>query len=200
MRSCCPESGCRCNRRSVSIRRRDVDADGHRQSPPHVPQLGDAAARRPCAGRRSRADQHRLPLQHHGAGLLAQRRPRSLVRDLLATVHVAQRSADDHVGTGAGQPWAALHHPDPTGGVDRQGLLVRRAATTHTIDGDQRAVSLPIVSRTATSVRVRIPAQRAVIPAGPYMLFVNRSTSSGLVPSVSKPVMVLGADASCTDG
>jgi hypothetical protein len=32
------------------------------------------------------------------------------------------------------------------------------------------------------------------------MLFVNRSTSSGLVPSVSKPVMVLGADASCTDG
>jgi len=79
-------------------------------------------------------------------------------------------------------------------------LLVRRAATTHVIDGDQRAVSLPIVSRTATSVRVRMPAQRAVAPAGPYMLFVNRSTSSGLVPSVSKPVMVLGADASCSDG
>src|SRR5262249_33985644 len=79
-------------------------------------------------------------------------------------------------------------------------LLMRRAATTHVIDADQRAVSLPIVSRGTGSLRVRMPADSAVVPAGPYMLFIDRTTSSGIVPSVSKGVMVLGADASCSDG
>jgi hypothetical protein len=31
------------------------------------------------------------------------------------------------------------------------------------------------------------------------MLFLNRSTTSGFVPSVSKPVTVLGADPSCDE-
>ena len=45
------------------------------------------------------------------------------------------------------------------------------------IDADQRAVSLPIDRRTAdVRVRVRMPLpQRAVSPAGPYMLFVDRT-------------------------
>jgi hypothetical protein len=44
-----------------------------------------------------------------------------------------------------------------------------------------------------------MPDSPAVVPPGPYMLFVDRSTATGLVPSVSKGVMVLGADASCSD-
>lgn len=77
-------------------------------------------------------------------------------------------------------------------------LLIRKTAATHTIDGDQRAVSLRIVSRTSNSVRVAMPASSAVVPAGPYMLFVGRSTSSGIVPSTSKAVTVLGANATCS--
>jgi hypothetical protein len=49
-------------------------------------------------------------------------------------------------------------------------------------------------------VTVKLPSSSAVLPPGPYMLFVDRSTTSGLVPSVSRPVMVLGADASCAAG
>lgn len=78
-------------------------------------------------------------------------------------------------------------------------LLIRRTATTHLVDADQRAVSLPIVSRTGSSVKVKVPSSSAVVPAGLYMLFVNRNTSNGLVPSVSKPVTVLGADADCEE-
>jgi hypothetical protein len=77
--------------------------------------------------------------------------------------------------------------------------LMRRTAMTHLVDADQRAVSLPIVSRSLGSIRVRMPSSPAVAPAGPYMLFVDRATSSGLVPSVSRPVTVLGADAHCDD-
>ena len=79
-------------------------------------------------------------------------------------------------------------------------LLLRRTAVTHLVDGDQRAVSLRILSRTAGSVTVRMPSSAAVTPAGPYLLFVQRSTSSGKVPSVSKPVTVLGADPVCAGG
>ncbi len=76
-------------------------------------------------------------------------------------------------------------------------LLIRKTASTHLIDADQRAVSLPIVSRSIGQIRVRMPASRAVAPAGPYMLFVNRNTASGPVPSASRPITVLGADAEC---
>jgi hypothetical protein len=31
------------------------------------------------------------------------------------------------------------------------------------------------------------------------MLFLNRATSSGLVPSVARPVTVLGADPECNE-
>lgn len=85
----------------------------------------------------------------------------------------------------------------PQGNSISKVLLIRRTAMTHLIDGDQRAVSLRIVSRSSGSVQVRMPAAASVAPAGPYMLFLNRGTSSGLVPSVSKPITVLGADASC---
>jgi hypothetical protein len=78
-------------------------------------------------------------------------------------------------------------------------LLIRRTATTHLVDADQRAVSLPIVSRSSGSLKARLPQSSAVIPPGPYMLFVSRMTSNGRLPSLSKPLTVLGADASCLD-
>jgi hypothetical protein len=76
-------------------------------------------------------------------------------------------------------------------------LLVRRTAMTHLIDADQRAVSLAIVSRSGGAVRVKMPASSAVVPPGPYLLFLLRSTSSGHVPSIAKGVTVLGADGVC---
>ena len=64
-------------------------------------------------------------------------------------------------------------------------VLVRNTSITHLVDGDQRTVELPIVSRGKSSVKVAMPASRAVLPAGPYMLFVDRGSSSGLVPSTA---------------
>lgn len=87
----------------------------------------------------------------------------------------------------------------PQGSSITKVLLVRRTAMTHLIDADQRAVSLRIVSKSAQSVRVKLPESRAVVPAGPYLLFLDRSTSSGLVPSVARAVTVLGADPSCAN-
>ncbi len=71
-------------------------------------------------------------------------------------------------------------------------VLVRNPALTHIDDGDQRTVELPILRRDKTSVVVRGVPHGAVAPPGPYMLFVNKKTSSGLVPSVSKQVFVKG--------
>ncbi|HVE63715.1 MAG TPA: galactose oxidase-like domain-containing protein [Mycobacteriales bacterium] len=69
-------------------------------------------------------------------------------------------------------------------------VVVRNTALTHLVDADQRTVELPIVARTAKSVTVLAPPSSAVAPAGPYMLFANRESGSGLVPSVSRQVFV----------
>jgi hypothetical protein len=69
--------------------------------------------------------------------------------------------------------------------------LVRNPSTTHLVDGDQRTVDVPVVSRTADSVTVAIPGD-TVLPPGPYMLFVNRSTPKGEIPSVSRQVFLGG--------
>jgi len=69
--------------------------------------------------------------------------------------------------------------------------LVRNPSATHLVDGDQRTVDVPIVSRTTKSVTVAIPSN-TVLPPGPYMLFVNRGTASGEIPSVSRQVFVGG--------
>ena len=68
--------------------------------------------------------------------------------------------------------------------------MVRRTSLTHLVDGDQRNVVLPHTAN-GNSVRVQIPENAAVMPAGHYMLFVNRVASDGsgmVVPSVSAPV------------
>jgi hypothetical protein len=65
-------------------------------------------------------------------------------------------------------------------------MLVRNTAITHTVDGDQRTVELPIVSRTSGSLQVEVPGSAAVLPPGPYMLFVNKLTAKGLQPSAAR--------------
>lgn len=77
-------------------------------------------------------------------------------------------------------------------------VLVRRAAMTHIVDGDQRNVELLITSRNPGTLTVKMPATSAVAPPGYYMLFINKKSSAGLVPSVSKSLLVKGADLSCT--
>ncbi|HKN89991.1 MAG TPA: galactose oxidase-like domain-containing protein [Acidimicrobiia bacterium] len=69
--------------------------------------------------------------------------------------------------------------------------MVRNLSVTHLVDGDQRTVDVPVVSRTADSVTVRVPGN-TVLPPGPYMLFVNRSTPQGEIPSVSRQVFLGG--------
>jgi hypothetical protein len=70
-------------------------------------------------------------------------------------------------------------------------VLVRNQSATHLIDGDQRSVEVPVVSRTGDSVTVMVPGN-TVLPPGPYMLFVNRTTPKGEIPSVSRQVYVGG--------
>src|SRR5262249_42199577 len=76
-------------------------------------------------------------------------------------------------------------------------ILVLRTAITHLVDGDQRAVILPIVVRDTNFLQVQIPVAAAVAPAGEYMLFINKTTADGPVPSVSTPVRVLGPVPTC---
>ncbi|MCL7945556.1 galactose oxidase early set domain-containing protein [Marinobacter sp. ATCH36] len=80
-----------------------------------------------------------------------------------------------------------------------QVFLIRRKATTHLIDGDQRTVELPIVDSSSNKVRVKMTGNRAVLPEGQYMLFVSYEADDGMrVPSESTPVRVL-ADPNATD-
>ncbi|MCA1726860.1 MAG: DUF1929 domain-containing protein, partial [Actinobacteria bacterium] len=72
----------------------------------------------------------------------------------------------------------------------QQVVLIRNAASTHVIDGDQRTVVLRIVGRTASTVTVAGPPTGAVAPPGPYLLFVNAQTAKGMVPSVGRQVLV----------
>jgi hypothetical protein len=65
-------------------------------------------------------------------------------------------------------------------------VLVRNPTLTHLIDGEQRNVELRVLSRRGRSLTVAMPPGGNVAPPGPYMLFVNRKTSKGLVPSVSR--------------
>lgn len=70
----------------------------------------------------------------------------------------------------------------------RSVVLVRNGTNTHVVDGDQRNVELQVVRRRGSRLTVRVPAEQAVAPPGPYMLFVNKSTRRGLVPSAAKQV------------
>jgi hypothetical protein len=69
-------------------------------------------------------------------------------------------------------------------------VLVKNPAETHLIDADQRVVELPITSRTGDALQVSVTSNKAVLPSGAYMLFLNKGTDKGMVPSVAKQVFV----------
>jgi hypothetical protein len=68
--------------------------------------------------------------------------------------------------------------------------LVRNTSITHLIDGDQRNVRLPIVRRNGRNVTVLAPTDTNVAPPGPYLLFANRSSDQGPVPSIGAQTSV----------
>lgn len=61
-------------------------------------------------------------------------------------------------------------------------LLIRRTVMTHLIDGDQRAIELPIQSRNGRNLRLTMPDTHNVVPAGKYMLFVSKDSERGAGP------------------
>ncbi|GAC1543012.1 MAG: hypothetical protein NVS3B12_31350 [Acidimicrobiales bacterium] len=78
-------------------------------------------------------------------------------------------------------------------------VMIRNTAQTHLVDGDGRTVVLPVLSHTATSVTVQLPASTNVLPNGPYLLFANQMRSGAPdsgpgneVPSIGRQVMVTG--------
>jgi len=69
-------------------------------------------------------------------------------------------------------------------------VLVRNPSETHLIDADQRVVELPISEIHGDALHVDVTSNKAVLPPGPYMLFLNKKSDKGLVPSVAKQVFV----------
>lgn len=63
-------------------------------------------------------------------------------------------------------------------------VVMRNSAVTHLVDGDQRAVELPVVRRTAGAIFVKAPPRPEVAPPGPYLLFLNQKVGGRMVPSV----------------
>ncbi len=76
-------------------------------------------------------------------------------------------------------------------------VLVRNFSSTHIVDGDQRNVELPIVARSGSYVVVRRPPDANVAPPGPYLLFANRQTPDGAIPSKAAQLFV--GPGSCPD-
>ncbi len=69
-------------------------------------------------------------------------------------------------------------------------VLVSNASITHLVDADQRNVVLPVLRASGHTLTVKAPPSGNVAPPGPYMLFVNRQSSRGLIPSVSRQLFV----------
>ncbi len=62
--------------------------------------------------------------------------------------------------------------------------LVRPGATTHAFDSSQRVINVDHATTNGAAVHVTMPPSGLVAPPGPYMLFVNAVTPSGVtVPS-----------------
>ncbi|MBV9412008.1 MAG: DUF1929 domain-containing protein, partial [Acidimicrobiia bacterium] len=69
-------------------------------------------------------------------------------------------------------------------------VLARNTSLTHLVDGDQRSLILPVVSRTPGTVTLAEPPNSAIAPAGPYLLFLDGTSAKGLVPSVAAQLFV----------
>jgi hypothetical protein len=81
----------------------------------------------------------------------------------------------------------------PTASAISAALLVRRSATTHVVDGDQRAVYLPITGVSGTTITMSMPSSPSVVTPGEYLLFLEKSDGhGGQIPSISAPMLVSG--------
>jgi hypothetical protein len=69
-------------------------------------------------------------------------------------------------------------------------VLVRNPTPTHVTDADQRNVVLRVIARAGNRLTLAAPPNGNVAPPGPYMLFANRKTDKGPVPSVAQQLMV----------
>jgi len=83
----------------------------------------------------------------------------------------------------------AIHTDIPASDV-KTVMLMRNTSITHLVDANQRAIELPVVGRNGDTVSVKAPPNGNVAPPGPYMVFVNRQGSGGLVPSHGAQVSV----------
>jgi len=78
-------------------------------------------------------------------------------------------------------------------------VLMRNGTITHLVDADGRTVQVPIVARHKDAVDVLLPANGAVLPAGPYLVFINQNKANvkddgpgHVVPSKGAQVMLRG--------
>jgi hypothetical protein len=70
-------------------------------------------------------------------------------------------------------------------------LLIRRTATTHVVDGDQRAIYLPITAVNGNQISLAMPSNPAVVVPGEYLLFLEKPDGhGGQIPSISAPILV----------
>lgn len=89
-----------------------------------------------------------------------------------------------------------LHYGDQFTVTTRQAsqitkvLLVRNPAVTHLVDGDQRTVELPFKIGTGSELHVQMPSNPALLPPGPYFLFIDTGSGSNLVPSTALQLFV----------
>lgn len=68
--------------------------------------------------------------------------------------------------------------------------LVRQPSLTHLVDGDQRTVELPIVSRGDGEITVMAPPNGDVAPLGQYIVFVSTLDGEDLIPGEGAPTGV----------
>jgi hypothetical protein len=80
---------------------------------------------------------------------------------------------------------AAFQVDTPDAAAVGRAVLVKPGSTTHSMDGDQRAIELRIAGRTAGSLDLVAPPDGDVAPPGHYMLFLLADRGQGEVPSVA---------------
>jgi hypothetical protein len=90
----------------------------------------------------------------------------------------------------AGVAWGSsfdigLKGTDEIGSV----ALLRTGSPQHALDSDQRSVELEFTQK-GNTVTAKAPPGGTIAPPGVYMLFVNKKTDKGLVPSVAAMVKV----------
>jgi hypothetical protein len=69
-------------------------------------------------------------------------------------------------------------------------VLVRNTAFTHIVDSDQRTVVLRVRRVDGDAIQLETPDSPNVLPPGPYLLFLNRRSDNGPIPSQAKQVFV----------